>query len=304
MIDPIFSKEKTAPIPTGRSPIDLFRGRLGAIATMHRKEAAMADRLQQGLAIKTMVPSNFNTDAFGTFTRDVPRAGTQIEAARRKAKAALEMTGATLAFASEGTFGPHPSLPFLPCNRELVLLLDLDHGLELVGEAVSTETNFRHQRITQVEDAVAFAKSIGFPDHGLVVRVDPDTGMEAPIRKGIVSEAELVEAVEWAIATAPNHTAHVETDMRAMMNPTRMKVIAEATEDLLRRVHQTCPQCDAPGFDVTRQLPGLPCELCGFPTGLVHTSIYQCRQCGFQHELLFPYGNSTADPGQCSYCNP
>ncbi|MGB3495961.1 MAG: DUF6671 family protein [Elainellaceae cyanobacterium] len=294
--------------PTGKSPSSLFRGRLGAIATMHRKEQVMAPVLQQGLNIETVIPTAFDTDAFGTFTRDIERAGSQREAARHKAEAALKLTETTLAFASEGTFGPHPSLPFLPCNRELVLLLDVEHGLELVGEAVSTQTNFRHQLVTRVEDALAFAKTIGFPEHGLVVRLDPDTspdtGIEAPIHKGIVSKADLVTAVEWAIATAPNSTAHLETDMRAMMNPTRMAVIAEATHDLVRRIHQTCPQCHTPGFDVVRQLPGLPCELCSIPTSLIRTAIYQCHPCGFQHELLFPNGISTADPAHCSYCNP
>jgi hypothetical protein len=35
--------------------------------------------------------------------------------------------------ASEGSFGPHPSLPFAALDRELVLLIDRETGLELVG---------------------------------------------------------------------------------------------------------------------------------------------------------------------------
>jgi hypothetical protein len=76
---------------------------------MHHKERVIVPVLQQELGIKCIVPENFNTDIFGTFTREVERPGTQIAAARLKAQQALEVTGETLAIASEGSFTLHPS---------------------------------------------------------------------------------------------------------------------------------------------------------------------------------------------------
>ncbi|MEG4641299.1 hypothetical protein QUB23_32890, partial [Microcoleus sp. Aus8_D4] len=96
--------------------------RTAVLATMHHKERVMAPILKRELGVKILIPADFDTDAFGTFTREVKRLGTQIEAARQKAAKALEMAGETLAFASEGTFGPHPMMPYLPANREIVIL--------------------------------------------------------------------------------------------------------------------------------------------------------------------------------------
>ncbi|NJK28340.1 MAG: hypothetical protein HC925_07555, partial [Coleofasciculaceae cyanobacterium SM2_3_26] len=89
-----------------------FENRVAAIATMHQKERAIAPIVEPALGIKTMVPPQFDTDAFGTFTRDVDRAGSQVDAARRKAQKALEVTGHTLAIASEGSLCfPIPAFP-------------------------------------------------------------------------------------------------------------------------------------------------------------------------------------------------
>lgn len=98
--------------------------RTAILATRHRKEQVIAPLFAQEFGVKVIVPAHFNSDYFGTFTRDIPRAGNQLTAARRKAEAVLELTGDTLALASEGAFYPHPSFPFVGCDRELVLLLD------------------------------------------------------------------------------------------------------------------------------------------------------------------------------------
>ncbi|QZT35026.1 hypothetical protein HUR95_07295 [Caldalkalibacillus thermarum TA2.A1] len=102
----------------------LFNNRIGVLATMHKKEVVMAPLLKKELGVKIIVPERFNTDCFGTFTREIDRAGNQLEAARLKAQKALSITGEALAFASEGAFSPHPVFPFVPYNREIVLLLD------------------------------------------------------------------------------------------------------------------------------------------------------------------------------------
>jgi hypothetical protein len=278
----------------------LFAGRVGVIATMHHKEKVIAPLLEQELGIKVTVPSNLNTDLFGTFTREIKRQGTQIEAARHKAEKALLITNQTLAFASEGTFFPHPALAYLPCNREIVLLLDKVNNLEVIGQELSIETNFNHQVINTLEDAFNFAAKVGFPEHGLIVRKDPST---SEIVKGIITEKDLVEAVESTLKKSTNGI-QLETDMRAMYNPTRMKNIATATRDLIKKLQQLCPNCSYPGFDVIERKKGLPCSLCHLPTSLTLAEIYQCKNCNFRQEVLFPNSVEKAEPSQCMYCNP
>jgi len=271
---------------------------------MHRKEQAIAPPLESALGIHTLVPPNFNTDRFGTFTRDVQRPADQLATARLKAQAALDLTAGTLAIASEGSFGPHPQIPFVPCDREIVLLLDREHHLEIVGQAISTDTNYRSQTIRSVDDALAFAQTVGFPEHGLVVMPSAEGQAASAITKGITTESALSAAVENAIARSKTSTAHIETDMRAHYNPTRMKVIAEATEDLVRAIAQRCPNCDCPGFAIVRRNPGLPCAWCSTPTLLTLSVTYRCQRCNVEKAEPFPAGEQTADPGNCPYCNP
>jgi hypothetical protein len=78
--------------------LHLLLNRSAVIATMHQKERAMSPILERELGVKIAVPTNFDTDSFGTFTREVKRLGTQIEAARLKAETALEIAGETLLF--------------------------------------------------------------------------------------------------------------------------------------------------------------------------------------------------------------
>ncbi|MEG3937598.1 hypothetical protein QT995_05460 [Microcoleus sp. S36b_A3] len=282
----------------------LLIDRTAVIATMHQKERVMAPILERELGVKLVLSPELNTDAFGTFTREVKRLGTQIEAARRKAEKSLEIAGETLAFASEGTFGPHPMMPYLPANREIVILLDRANNLEIIGESLSVETNYSHQLVATIEEADDFAQKAGFPAHGLVVIVGDAAKGEGDIVKGITTEKQLFEAVTAGLKKSSTGRVHIETDMRAMYNPTRMKNIENATLDLVRKCQQLCPQCGWPGFEVTDKKIGLPCGLCYFPTQLVRSTIYQCKNCGYTKEELFPDGRETADPAQCQYCNP
>ena len=282
----------------------LLNDRTAVLATMHQKERVMAPILERELGVKIVVAAELNTDAFGTFTREVKRLGTQIEAARLKAEKALEIAGETLAFASEGTFGPHPMMPYLPANREIVILLDRANNLELVGESLSVETNYSHQLVATIEEADDFAKQAGFPEHGLVVVVGDAAKGKGEIVKGITTQKQLFEAVTAGFKKSSTGRVHIETDMRAMYNPTRMKNIENATLDLVKKFQQFCPECGWPGFEVTDKKIGLPCGLCYFPTQLARSTIYQCKNCGYTKEELFPDGRETADPAQCQYCNP
>jgi hypothetical protein len=290
------------------SASSFFANRAVVIATMHHKEQAIAPLIESALCVKTQVPDNFDTDRLGTFTRDIQRPADQLATARLKAEAALALTGESIAIASEGSFGPHPQIPFAACDRELVVLLDTQHQLEIVGEALSTQTNFQGQTIRSVQAALDFAKAVGFPEHGLVV-MDSEIaeGVSSPnsaIAKGITTEASLIEAVTLALERSPNREAHIETDMRALYNPTRMQVIGEATAALVQNIEQLCPNCGYPGFTITQRYPGLPCSLCQAATLLTLSAVHKCKRCRFQQSRQFPDGNQFADPTYCPCCNP
>lgn len=283
-----------------------FTNRSAVLGTMHRKEEVIAPLLEQALGLQVVVPQEFDTDRFGTFSREVKRAGSQLEAARLKAEQALQITDHQIALASEGAFGPHPAMPFLACNREIVVLIDRQHQLEIVGEALSTETNFNQAQVKTWEEAQQFANRVGFPEHGLVVIAGGDRPLSNVsadrVIKGITTETQLLQALERAWHQADS--AWLETDMRALFNPMRMKVIRQATENLIQKIQTGCPQCGYPGFDVVERKPGLPCGLCDQPTSRIRSILYRCQVCDFAQEIEFPEAIRTADPMYCSYCNP
>lgn len=284
--------------------MEVFKDRTLVLATMHQKERAIAPLLTQEIGLNVVVPPDFNTDRFGTFTREIKRWGTQLEVARQKAKAVLEMTGESLAIASEGSFFPHPAFPYICCDREIVLLLDQTNDLEIIGQEISTETNFAHQTVKTIDDALKFAQKVSFPEHGLAVMFAQYSQSKDEIFKGITSESKLINALEYVLKHSPNQTAHLETDMRAMYNPTRLQVIARATQNLIKKIKQLCPQCSVPGFDIVEREAGLPCSLCLGPTSLIRREIWICQKCRFKQTNDFPDNSKFADPTYCQYCNP
>ncbi len=289
--------------------VSIFTGRIAVLATMHQKEQVIAPILQQELGLEVVIPKEFDTDRFGTFTRDRPRPDSQLATARLKALAALGITGADIAIASEGAFSPHPDLPMLPCDRELVVLIDRTHDLELVGSALSTQTNFQSQTIHSVAEAFQFAQKVGFPDHGLVVMMNSEPQEPGEMIKGITDPKELTRVVEEMLERSnlwspQSPSIHLETDMRAMYNPMRMQIIAQATKDLAAQAKSLCPACGTPGFSITARQPGLPCGWCHALTNLTLSVTYTCSKCSFTRSQMYPDGKKVADPGYCQWCNP
>jgi hypothetical protein len=282
----------------------VFKDRVGVLATMHQKEEVMAPILEKELGVKLVVPQGFNSDEFGTFTGDIERRGNQLEAARHKAHAAMKLANTTLAFASEGTFGPHPLIPFVPYNHELVMLVDQEHDLEICGMAATTETNYSHKVVKDFHEALEFSRSAGFPAHGLIVKLTKFSSDQTEMIKGISNEQQLLKAVEFARQRSVDGNAYIETDMRAQYNPMRMKNIESATQDLIKNVSLLCPKCSWPGFKFIGRKQGLPCSGCGFTTELTLAHTYQCQKCRYHEEKLYPNGAEQADPGSCQICNP
>lgn len=278
----------------------MFKGRKLAIATRHQKECVIAPLLEQALGVSCFVPDNLDTDLLGTFSGEIERQDDPLATARQKCLMAMEQTGCDLAVASEGSFGPHPTLFFGYADEELILFMDKKHNLEIYSNEVSLKTNFNGKEISNEQELIDFAERANFPSHGLILWDKQNS--TAYILKGIVDRDLLFAEFRQLIK---NHgTAFAETDMRAMYNPTRMEVIRQATEKLVDKINSLCPECKMPGFDVTDAKRGLPCILCGLPTRSILSHIYTCTHCTFTNELNYPYGIKAEDPMYCDNCNP
>ncbi len=278
----------------------MFKGRKLIIATKHGKEKVIAPFLEQGLGVKCFVAIDLDTDKLGTFTGEVERNDDPLTTARNKCYMAMDLTNCDLAIASEGSFGPHPTIFFIPADDEILIFIDKINGLEIIVRELSTETNFNGSEIKTKEKLLEFAANANFPSHGLILR--KSRYEFADIVKGITNVEELINVFNSLIDKFG--TAYIETDMRAMYNPTRMKVIESAAKKLIKKINTLCPVCNMPGFGITDAKEGLPCELCNFPTRSTISYIYSCQKCNYKKEEKYPKGKQTEDPMYCDYCNP
>lgn len=275
-----------------------FNNRIGILATMHHKEKVISPIVEEKLGIAVEIPLHFDTDLFGTFTGDIDRIGNQLEAAKLKAERGMLLSGKTIGISSEGIFGPHPYIPWIPYNREIIFLMDKENKFEIFGEATTTDTNYSHVQIKNYQEANDFCETVGFPDHAVIVRKDNE------IIKGINSKDQLEEAIEYLLKKCSTKELIIETDMRALFNPTRMNNIKSATNNLINKIYSLCSRCSYPGFEVVERKKGLLCSECGLKTELIKSEIYKCKKCGELEEKLYPNGKQFADPSHCPFCNP
>jgi hypothetical protein len=264
-------------------------GETVAFVTKHGKERLLEGLLaRHGLTLHHL--DSLDTDRLGTFTREVPRQGTALDAARQKLAWGLQHApSARFALASEGSFGPHPQLAWVAGGHELVLLKDRLTGLELRGEDLTQDTNFGASTVGTLSDAVNFARRHGFPAHALIVGE----------HKAITVVSHFEALVAHALARAGS--VHLETDMRAHLNPMRQRAIRRAMERCFEALSALCPQCAWPGFVISERRPGLKCEECGTPTALTSAFLRRCVTCG--HVSEEPVAQ-LAPAARCDQCNP
>lgn len=279
---------------------NFFTNRKLVIATKHNKEQAIAPILEKHLLVNCITPENLDTDQLGTFSGEIERILDPLAAARQKCYLAMELTNTDLAVASEGSFGAHPLLYFLPADDELILLVDKKNNLEIVVREISTKTNFNGKEITTQEELLAFAQLVYFPSHALIIK-NKQEGFTA-IEKGIINLQQLQQTFQHYKTCYGK--VFVETDMRAMHNPTRMGVIAIATNKLVQKLAIPCPHCAAPGFGIIKAVPGLPCEFCKTPTKSTLYYLYNCQKCKHSKEVYFPKAKECEEQMYCDRCNP
>ena len=273
-----------------------FRGAAAALATRHGKERLMGPVLATaGLAVEV---APVDTDAFGTFSGEVPRPGPPEQVVVAKARAAMAVSGRHIGVASEGTFAPMPGTPWVTADVELVTVVD-----DRVGLAV-TERAHAPMPLVAVhvlpDDRAALARVAGGIRRQAVI-VRPTTGGPDGITKGVADPDALASAVARAASVSVDGRATIEADLRAHLCPPRRVVIATATRRLADRLRRSCPSCAAPGFGYGTTELGLPCGGCGLPSGEVRATTESCPTCGYQEVRLVP---GVADPARCRWCNP
>lgn len=278
----------------------LYDGSEFALLTKHGKQRVIAPALEDMLGCRVCLIDGYDTDLLGTFTRDVPRFGTQVEAARKKARIAMELSGLLFGLGSEGAFAPDPFTGMAPWNVEVIMLTDRIRNLEVVGVAHG-RGNFSHLLTNEWHALEAFAHAVGFPEQQLVVR--PRDENDQRIRKDINTWSALKRALSWAMSEAENGLAFVETDGRAHANPLRMATIGQAAENLAARLTSFCPSCGTPGYWEVEREAGLPCIDCGTPTRETRAQIYGCLKCAHR-ETRAVVNPAYADPVTCDVCNP
>lgn len=278
----------------------LFEGRKLVIATKHKKETVIAPLLEKHLGVHCFVPDNFDTDLLGTFTGEIERKEDALATVRKKCLIAMEQTNCDLGIASEGSFGPHPTIFMAHADDEFLLFIDKKNNLEIIVRELSLDTNFNATTVNCFQNLVNLVKTVGFPEHAVILKI-----AEKEVNS-VVKGIQSWELLEESFHTLSNGNSQVvaETDMRAMYNPSRMKVIEKATQKLVDKIKSSCPQCNTPGFGIVNVKSGLPCEWCGSPTNSTKSHIYQCQKCNFEQEKMFPNDKKTEDPMYCDFCNP
>jgi hypothetical protein len=278
----------------------LFEGRKLLIATKHGKERVIAPLLENALGVECIIDPSFDSDRFGTFSGEVERLHDPVTTLRNKCLAALNDKACDLVIGNEGSFGPHPYIGMIPADDEWMMLIDQKNGWEIVARELSVETNFAGMEVQSLSELLAFAEKMKFPEHGLILRPSPKS--QTDIHKGINDLSRLTDTFHRLIQK--NETVYVETDMRALFNPTRMNVIGRLTEKLINTIQSICPSCQTPGFDVVEAIPGLSCSYCGLRTRSIKQHRYQCKQCQQEEIRNFPNGKEQEDPMYCDFCNP
>ncbi len=273
------------------------------LATKHGKELQIARPLHTAIGLEISVPPTIDTDQLGTFTGEVPRLGSPAEVVLQKARLGMELTGLPLGLANEGSFGPHPALPLLVADTELLLFVDDERGIKVQEQLVSEHVVAAQTTTRSPANLEDFLVRAHFPSHGLIVRPN----MQLPnglIVKGITDNETLAKAIAHCATHSSDGLALVESDLRAHMNPTRRKVLRHLAVRLARRLAHLCPHCGTPGWGLVGVVRDLPCEWCGTPTDLVSEEIIGCPSCTYQERLPRADGLRYASPGECAWCNP
>jgi hypothetical protein len=273
-----------------------------SLLTKHGKEKIISKVLKDSVGLEVLHTDAYDTDLFGTFTGEIDRHGNQLEAAIAKARKGMEIGNTKIGIASEGLFTTDPYAGMFPWNNEIVILIDDERGIQIIGSASNTAQSYSAciQDIDNLDDLDEHLTKANFPSHGLVIR--PDIQHHPEFLKGIDSYQALQQALIWAKNKSATGQVFIENDLRAFLNPTRMQTIRSASMNLVEKLNSCCPNCGIPGFWLTKVIFGLPCELCQNETKELKFEVWQCHQCLYQKNIS--NDKKYAEPCKCDFCNP
>lgn len=273
-----------------------YNNQKALLATKHHKEKAIAPVFMQTMGLE-IVTKNFDTDIFGTFTGEVERKLSPFDTCLKKAKVVGSCFNSALALATEGSFGPHPQVPFASIHNEIMVFVDQINNLIIYEQLTTIDTNYKTATIKSLDELQYFLNGSEFPSHAVCLQ----TKDQKLIAKGIKEKNKLYELVTENI----KHTAlMISTDMRAMMNPKRMSNIALLATKLTEKLQSFCPKCKIPGFGFAKTSSSLPCETCGFSTKFHQYEIWACVKCTYKETRKRADGKTKAESIFCDNCNP
>lgn len=273
-----------------------YTGAVVAFATMHGKERLAREPFRDILGAEVVAVADLDTDQFGAFSGEVARTLSPRAAASAKARLGIQLAGTPYGLASEGSF--NAGLGFVVEHHEVLLFVDETRGLELVEGSVAASPLPPGRTITSLDEGLGYAKSIGFPEQGVLLRAGESGGV---VRKNIESADALTEVLNELLSTAGGPVT-IAPDYRSHRCPSRASVIAELATTMARRLATPCPVCQTPGFGRVDVERGLRCADCGQPTGVIAADIDGCGAC--PHTVRIPRPEQRASPQWCDFCNP
>jgi hypothetical protein len=277
-----------------------FNGKKLYVISRHEKHRYIAAPLAAATGLIVEPFTEIDTDLLGTFSGEVERTMAPVDCAREKCRQAAAYFTEGYLLASEGSFGPHPALGLLAAGEEWLVFYDIAEKNEVIIRDVTLDTCFRGERVVDEAACLLFLQQVGFPGQKVIVK----SSQHQPERivKNLAQATEVIEAMQEIVDQYGD--CFIETDMRAMNNPSRQRHLLQLGTRLAEKLCSICEQCGWYGFSTTRVERGLPCGWCGTPTDGVLYEVSCCNQCGFEKEKYFPMGKQQEDPQFCNQCNP
>lgn len=280
--------------------IELYKNKLVLLASMHKKEIAIAEVFEKNLGCKIIIAEKFDTDQFGTFSGEVSRELSAYDTLKKKAVTAANIFDYDYVISSEGSFGPHPYM-FANCDTEMLLFYDRKLDIFIADYEISLDTNHAQLTLTQknykTNNYVEWLKNVKFPSHALIIKSKSNS-----IYKGIVSLLDLERIIDKELSISDE--LMLETDMRAMLNPTRMNLIKLLANKLSQRITRLCKKCLTPGFGNISTSGNLKCNICYQETKKPKYRDTKCLKCKYFERIEITPGLEFGDPTYCDYCNP
>ena len=239
-----------------------------------------------------------DTDVLGTFAGDVPRLGSALDTARKKALLGRRYSDDPWLLASEGSINQW--LPGIHRDVEIVVALHRSHEVMVVGMADSFDifcTRFVVDHNTSEEEIHLMCAGADLSRHHLVISASDHSF--SPIG-GLSSTEVVLDAIKER--RARTRRLVIQTDLRAHLCPSLQATIVAASRDLALRLNHPCPRCYQPGYGEEQAITGLACRDCRMPTQEIAARQYLCPWC--HHRETQDVTGSLADPSNCSLCNP